>query len=251
MKEKRIAIALTTIYALVLSAILSSPATAHHYIDVCYEVGIYERQDLVAFKEAASTIESTLYVDHRPSPAPCTGSDPQPPPTMHSSLHSTGKTDGNKCLELVGYRSADNPSLLQVWGYNCFNPNASVGGKIVDVSGYNHDQMHFWMASGGDHSWDLWYWRYDTSSWHYVSTVTNREAKMIPWAESTGYNASGSRLTWFYNYTASNEFGSWNPVFTCPIQQTAGPDYHQRMISNPVPGRVNFEPWVGSACFTG
>lgn len=252
MKKKSIAAALVVMYTLVVSAVLQGPAAAHYYIDVCQEVGIFDKQDIVPYKEAASFMESTLYVDHRPYQASCTNSTPQVMPTMHSSLHSKGKLDQNKCLEIVGYRSAaEDPNLLQVWGYNCYNPNSSVGGNVVNVPGYNYNQMHFWMSGGGDTSWDLWFYRYDTGTWHFITTVINREVKMVPWAESTGYNASGSRLTWFYNYAASNEFGSWNPIFTCPIQQKYGPDYHQRMISNPVPGRVNFEPWNGSACHQG
>ncbi|MDP9069279.1 MAG: hypothetical protein M3N53_13170 [Actinomycetota bacterium] len=226
--------------ALTVISATQDSASAHHFIDTCDEVGLFDRQDMAPYKEAASTLSSVVYVGHIPPAKDCNAGTFQGT-TQHSSLHSKSK-DFSKCLELVAQRS--DTGHISMWGYDC-RSDSNV--SLHDISNYGSDIMFFWMTSGGDEHWDLWYYRYDTSQWVYLSTVVNRDVKMVPWAESTGYNASSSRNTWFNSYVAENEFGQWSPAFTCSVYRNLGPDNHQAMRVRSA-GAVVFEPNPGFAC---
>lgn len=238
-----IKLGIALVAAATLGSALGAPAQAHHYSgDTCGEVGLWDEQDRVAYKEAGHLIEANVSVANIPPRRICDSNTSATNATQHTSLHARSK-DGLKCLELVAQRLSS--GHITMWGYNCSNFNN--GGTTHDISNYGHDQMYLWMNTGGGGStgWALWYYRYDISQWVYLATVT-RDAKMVPWAESSGYNASSLRTTWFGGYKATNEFGTWSPPFTCGIADPWN-ERHQAQVTQ-TPGNVAYEGNGSTRC---
>ncbi|HYO60871.1 MAG TPA: hypothetical protein VEU29_03125 [Actinomycetota bacterium] len=234
--------------ALVTAAILGSamgvPAQAHHYSrDTCGEVGLWDEQNRVAYKEAAYTIESHVSVANIPPYRICDANSSATWATQHNSLHARSK-DGAQCIETVAQRYSD--GTITMWGYNCSNFND--GGTTHSIPSYGHDQMVMWMSSGGGTSttWSLWYWRFDTNQWVFLANVGNKNTKLVPWAESSGYNASSVRQTWFNGYKGTNEFGSWMVPFSCGVSQIYL-ENHQAQVTTAT-GSVAYEANGSTRC---
>lgn len=227
--------------AAMLGTALGTPARAHHVSDTCNEVGLWDEQDSVAYKEAAHDMMVHVSVEHIP-PARACGTNASPTSaTQHSSLHARSK-DGSKCLEVVASRSSS--GTIVMYGYNCDNFND--GGTTHTITGYGHSEMLLWMSTGGaGTSWSTWYFRRDFNRWVYLADVT-ANAKMVPWAESSGYNASSQRTTSFRSYQAMNEFGTWFPSFSCGVSN-AFSERHQSQVTKWA-GDVAYEPNAISRC---
>ena len=225
-------------YTLTLAGIASlmlplDPSFAHTR-GSCGEVGFWDAQVSTTNRATAHTIEADVTVDNIPGSDYCTednGAVVYQDGTMHNSLHA--RTSG-ACLEIVAQRYSSGDILM--WGYDCGGGSANTQW----VQGYGANRMRLWMSSGGGTSttWATWYYRYDTQAWVYLGDVPNRPTYMTPWVESTGYNASLTRRTAFSGYRATNQYGSWSPVFDCPISEPY--DSHQTMRVGAA-GSVSFE----------
>lgn len=239
----KLGIALVT--AAIIGSALGVPAQAHHYSrDTCGEVGLWDQQNNATYRTAAYTIESYVSVANIPPMRICGSNTTATNATQHNSLHARS-TDGTQCIETVAQRNSN--GSITMWGYNCSNFND--GGTTHSIPSYGHNQMLMWMSSGGgtSTSWALWYYRFDTNQWVYLANVNNKKTKLVPWAESSGYNASSLRTTWFNGYKATNENGSWAPPFSCPVSQ-AHLENHQAQVTAANAGAVIYEGNGSTRC---
>jgi hypothetical protein len=216
----------------------AAPESEHPQPGTCNEVGLWDRQrDPSSSRRTAHTIEASVSVANIPPQALCDSNTTPTDATQHNSLHARS-SDGSSCIEVVAQRFSG--GFIRMWGYDC---GQGTGGpaNTLDISDYGSDQMYFYMSSvnsgGSGSTWATWFFRFDTNQWVFLGNVTNRATRMRPWAESSGYNATAERHTWFANHRATTGITTptaWSPRFTCPVQEAF--DTHQVMRQSPTAG---------------
>lgn len=225
---------LTGLLTATLGAGITQPAEAHHSTGKCNEVGIWERADAdTTSKRFGHTLETTVRVNNYPPARKCNvvqdgdvTAVKERDASQHSALHAANGNDGD-CLETVAQSQTNGE--IWIYGYDCgerrnVTPNIHRG-----IFNYGSDQMVLWMSSGGDNFWDHWYYRFDGPGWVYLGGTQRHTNQLRPWIESSGYNASSQRTTWFGGYRATNDtVGQWAPPFRCSEYEDF--DRHQGMV---------------------